>query len=128
MSQAAAGDTIHVAAGTYPELVNVDRSLVFEGANSGTPAGPGAGARSAESVVKGFRSPANKPGWPYPSTDQEFSTTIDGFTIDPQGDASLISASTYHLVSLFGGPDVKVQNNIFDGGPFAPGCGTRARR
>jgi hypothetical protein len=121
--QAAAGDTIHVAAGTYPEVVVVDRSLTFEGANVGRSAGPTPAVRTAESVVKGFRSPANKPGWPYPSTDQEFSTTIDGFTIDPQGDASLISASTHHLVALFGGPDVKVQNNVFDGGPFDEACG-----
>ncbi len=123
VTQATAGDTVQVAAGTYPELVTVDRSLVFEGANAGISAASDAGSRTAESVVKGFRSPATKPGWPYPSTDQEFSATIDGFTIDPQGDTTLLSASTYHLVSLFGGPDVTVANNVFDGGPFDPACG-----
>jgi hypothetical protein len=123
VSQAIAGDTVQVAAGTYPEMVNVDRSLTFVGANVGKSAGTAAVTRTAETTVKGFRSPANKPGWPYPSTDQEYSTTIDGFTIDPQGDASLLSASTHHLVALFGGPDVKVQNNIFNGGPYDAACG-----
>lgn len=123
VSQSVGGDTIHVAAGTYPEMVVVDRSLTFVGANVGQSAGVGPASRGPESIVKGFRSPANTPGWPYPAADQEYSATIDGFTIDPQGDTTLLSASTFHLVSLFGGPDVKVQNNIFDGGPFDPACG-----
>ena len=78
VSQAVAGDIIHVAAGTYPEVVTVDKSLVFEGANAGVSAGVAPGARSAESVVKGFRSPATNPPFPFPVADQEYSTTIDG--------------------------------------------------
>ena len=123
VSQAVAGDIIHVAAGTYPEVVTVDKSLVFEGANAGVSAGVAPGARSAESVVKGFRSPATNPPFPFPVADQEYSTTIDGFTIDPLGDSTLIATVNYHLVSLFGGPDVRVQNNIFNGGPYDPNCG-----
>ncbi len=30
-----AGETVHVAAGTYNELVSVTKGLVFEGANAG---------------------------------------------------------------------------------------------
>lgn len=123
VGQASAGDTINVAAGTYPEMVTVDKELTFSGANAGIEAGAYPGTRGAESTVKGFRSPANTPGWPYPDVDQEYSTIIDGFRIDPQGDASLLSASTHHLVALFGGPNVQVTNNVFDGGPYDPACG-----
>ena len=47
VNQAVTNDTVHVAAGTYPELVSVDKSLTFKGANAGIHAGVGAGhARS----------------------------------------------------------------------------------
>ena len=120
VSQAVAGETVHVAAGTYDELVSVTKSLVFEGANAGKSAGVTPAVRSAESVVKGFRNP----GEPHPAAATgEFSVTVDGFTIDPQGDAALIAPSTHHLVSLFGGPQVSVKNNAFTGGPWVSDCG-----
>ena len=53
----------------------------------------------------------------------EFSVTVDGFTVDPQGDAALIAAPTHHLVALFGGPQVSVKNNVFNGGPWVSDCG-----
>ena len=120
VDQAIGGETIHVGPGTYPELVSVTKSLVFEGANMNRGAGAIPAPRSAESVVKGFRTP----GEPHPlASSGEFSVTVNGFTIDPQGDAALIAPSTHHLVALFGGPNVSVRNNIFNGGPWVSDCG-----
>lgn len=118
VGQAFQGETIHVGAGTYPEMVVVDKGLTFEGSNVGLKAGVSPQARVAETVVKGFRSP----GVPHPTSAYTFSATVDGFTIDPQGDAALIAPNTHHLVALFGGPNVIVRNNIFNGGPFDPAC------
>lgn len=118
VSQAVAGERIHVSAGTYPEMVVVDKALYFEGPNNIRKAGVNPSARKAEAVVKGFRSP----GSPHPSSAYQFNVTVSGFTVDPQGDTSLFTPSTYHLVSLFGGLDVKIRNNIFVGGPYVPTC------
>lgn len=118
VSQASSGDYVYVAAGTYAEMVSVDKSLKFHGANLGRAAGVDAVARGAETVVKGFRSP----GEPHPSAAYEFAVMIDGFTLDPQGDAQLLAASTRHLVSLFGGDAVIVRNNIFVGGAWDADC------
>ena len=121
VSQAVAGETVRVAAGTYPELVTVDKGLTFLGANAGKRAGLSPAIRTAESVVKGFRSP----GVPHPDASQSFSVTIDGFSIDPQGDAALLAPATQHLVSLFGGPQVIVRNNLLDGGSYVVGLRLR---
>lgn len=114
-SQADPGDTVYVAAGTYPEVVVPDRDITYKGANAGVPAGTEPGTRGAESVVKGFRTPGN------PGT-ASYSITIDGFRIEPQGDAALISATLQPLVWLRGGTSTVVQNNVFNGGDFVPDC------
>ena len=119
VSQATAGETVHVAAGSYPELVTVDKGLTFVGANAGRRAGVSPAVRTSETVIEGFRSP----GVPHPDASQSFSVTIDGFTIDPQGDTSLIAPNTKHLVSLFGGAQVIVRNNLLNGGPYVADCG-----
>ncbi len=119
VAQAVAGEPIHVAAGTYPEVVVVDKGVTFLGANAGKRAGVSPAIRSAESIVKGFRSP----GEPHPDATQSFSVTIDGFSIDPQDDPALLAPATRHLVSLFGGPQVVVRNNLLDGGPYVADCG-----
>lgn len=120
VGQAVSGETIHVGAGTFNELVSVTKSLVFEGANADRSAGVAPQARTAESIVKGFRTP----GEPHPiAASGEFSVTVNGFTIDPQGDAALIAPSTHHLVALFGGPQVSVRNNVFNGGNWVADCG-----
>lgn len=122
VGQATTGQTVFVSAGTYPELVIVDKALTFKGANAGVNAGVSAvvspAARGPESKVKGFRTP----GEPHPNATGNFDVTVDGFAIDPQGDAALIAPNTHHLVGLFGGNNVKVINNAFDGGPWAPDC------
>lgn len=118
VAQASANEKIHVAAGTYPEMVTVDKPLFFEGPNFARAAGVAPGTRKPEAIVKGFRSP----GAPHPSSAYQFNVTISGFTISPQGDPALLAPSTFHLVSLFGGTKVVVSNNIFDGGAYVPGC------
>lgn len=120
VQQANAGDVVQVAAGTYPEMVIVDRQLIFRGANAGVNAGVGASSRGAESTVIGFRSPEG--GGAHPSSTYAFSVTIDGFTITPQGDVQSLSWATYDQVSLYGGPMVRVVNNVFDGGTWNPAC------
>ncbi len=118
VSQATAGQTVFVGAGTYPELVVVDKALKFSGPNAGRGAGTVPQSRNAEAVVKGFRSP----GVPHPTSEYSFDVTIDGFTVDPQGDTTLLAPDTFNLISLFGGNDVQVKNNIIRGGDYVPGC------
>lgn len=120
VAQATAGDVIHVAAGTYPELVVVDKSLTFLGANAGVNAGVGATSRGAESTVIGFRSPEG--GGAHPTSAYAFDVTIDGFTLTPQGNQQVLSWSTYDMVSLYGGPVVRVVNNVFNGGTWNVDC------
>ena len=112
VSQAVPNNTVYVAAGTYAEVVPVNQNLNFEGANVGI---AGTATRGAESIVKGFRNPGN------PGTTA-IDVSIDGFRIDPQGDAALISASASPLVWLRGGTSVVVQNNVLSGGAFVPNC------
>lgn len=118
VSQATAGQTVFVAAGTYPELVSVDKPLTFKGPNAGRSAGTTPAARVPEATVKGFRSP----GSPHPDAAYKFNVTVDGFSVDPQGDAALLTPNTYNLIALFGDTDVKVINNIVRGGPYDPAC------
>ena len=51
--QATSGDTVHVAAGSYPEIVEVTKNLNYKGPNAGI---AGSSTRGAEAVVKGFSS------------------------------------------------------------------------
>ncbi|HTO01202.1 MAG TPA: hypothetical protein VL068_11050, partial [Microthrixaceae bacterium] len=62
-------------------------------------------------------------GEPHPLASGASNVTINGFTIDPQGDTGLIAPNTHHLVSLFGGTSVSVRNNVFNGGPYDSNCG-----
>ncbi|MBK8412094.1 MAG: DUF1565 domain-containing protein [Sandaracinaceae bacterium] len=119
VTQASDGDIVHVATGTYPELVVVTKPLVFLGANAGVNAGVGASSRGAESTVIGFRSPDSGG---HPTVAHAFSVTIDGFTITPQDDMQVLSWATYNQVSLYGGPLVRVANNVFDGGTWNIDC------
>jgi nitrous oxidase accessory protein NosD len=118
VSQATNGQTVFVGAGTYEELVVVDRPLRFSGPNAGRKVGTSPAARVPEATVKGFRSP----GVPHPTSSYNFDVTIDGFRVDPQGDTALLTPNTFNLISLFGGNDVKVVNNIIRGGEYVPGC------
>lgn len=99
------GNTVYVAAGEYAEIVAPNKDLTFKGANAGIAAGVSPGVRGTESVVKGFRNSGN------PGTIS-YTTTIDGFRIDPQGDTALLSATLQPLVWLRGGTTV-VENNVF---------------
>ena len=55
----------------------------------------------------------------------QLNVTMDGLSIDPQGDSTLIATGSnapVPLVSLFGGPSETVRNSVFTGGAFAPAC------
>ena len=114
ISQANPGDNVYVAAGSYAEIAAPDKDLDFKGANAGVAAGTAPGARGAESVVQGFRNPGN------PGTTS-FTISIDGFRIDPQGDAALLAASAQPLVWLRGGTTTVI-NNVFHGGTYQSDC------
>jgi hypothetical protein len=115
VAQADPDDMVIVAAGTYPEIVSVDKDLVFKGANYEKSAGVNNTPRGPESVVKGFRTPGN------PGTVSH-SVTIDGFRIDPQGDPALLSATLQPLVWLRGGPVTQITNSVFSGGSYVANC------
>jgi len=51
VTAATAGDTIKVCAGIYPESVQVDKSLTFNGAKAGVDGRSGRGQLSLESIV-----------------------------------------------------------------------------
>jgi hypothetical protein len=76
IGKASTGDTIVVAAGTYPELVDVNKTLVLNGAQAGV-SGCASSRTGPESVVTGssgstaFHVTANN-------------VTIDGFTVQDQ--------------------------------------------
>ena len=119
--QAAPGDTIHVAAGTYPELVSVVKAVNYEGANAGISAGAAPGTRGAESIVEGFRNPGN------PGTTS-IDVTIDGFRIDAQGDPTLVAATASPLVWLRAARRSSCRTTCSTAGPSLPHARTRARR
>ena len=89
------------------------KDISYRGANVGV---AGTGTRGAESIVKGFRNPRQ------PRHDVAYSVTINGFRIDPQGDAALIAATAAPLVWLRGGTSTVVENNVFWGGDYVPTC------
>ncbi len=115
VGQASANDTVYVAAGQYPEIVNPNKSLTFKGANYGVAAGVSAQPRGPESVVQGFRG-----GGTAVATN---SFVLDGFRVDPTSDPTLVSQSAVGLINLFGGPTVSIVNNVFSGSDaLVPDC------
>ncbi len=113
IAQAATGDSVYVAAGTYPEKVLTSKALKFRGANAGVNAGIGAGTRDPESIVKSIQ--ANGTAF--------LDITVDGFRIEPQGDATMYSTATT-LVQLVGGTTgTTIVNNVIAGhSSYIPAC------
>ncbi len=102
VSAASPGDTIQVCAGIYPGTVHVDKSLTFEGAQSGVDARSGRKNLKKESVVAGV--------------DGDFvidsgvsGVVIDGFTLRGAGSDS----DTADAIEAFsGGSGFTIENNI----------------
>ena len=122
VAQAGTGDIVNVAAGAYPENVVVNKSLRFRGANAGVNAGVGAGARGPESVVKSFRSTADITSVASAYGTANADVTIDGFQLDPQGDASFpFQGGTLRIgmIHLHGGSGTgtSIVNNVISGAP-----------
>jgi hypothetical protein len=110
VTQAASGDVINVAAGTYAEVVTTTKSLTFEGANAGVSA---SGVRGPESIVKRIITSGSTP----------LDITIDGFRVDPLGDTSLISGNITLVSSLGGTAGTTIVNNVISGSDtYYPQC------
>jgi hypothetical protein len=86
IGKAAAGDTINVAVGTYPELVAVNKTLTLRGAQFGVDARASSctGVPASESVVTG----GGKTAFNVTADD----VTIDGFTVQGQTDPNQFGA------------------------------------
>ena len=108
VNAASPGDTIQVAAATYPELVQVTKTLTINGANAGVdPRGPA--VRGAESIVGmangAFQILADK-------------VVIDGFTVqgvtnDPSTDPAALEAGIWTNPAFSGTQGgYTIQNNI----------------
>ncbi|HQJ50547.1 MAG TPA: right-handed parallel beta-helix repeat-containing protein [Anaerolineae bacterium] len=113
INAAVAGDTIHVAAGTYSERLTISKSLILQGAQFGVSPTP-SGARTVpanESII-------TESGLSTPNPDVLIeipagvtNVTIDGFTLN--GDRTNPTADT--SVLRIWDDYVTISNNIIDG-------------
>jgi hypothetical protein len=97
------GDTILVDAGTYPELVSVNKSLTIDGAQHGIDARTRSGP---ESSVDGAVNGNNRTTSFYITANN---VTIDGFTVRDQSDPNQFGAG---IVMSSGTSGVDILNNI----------------
>jgi parallel beta-helix repeat protein len=104
VNAAQAGDTIVVAAGTYHEQVNVNKTLTLEGAQAGVDARSRSGP---ESIVDG-----NNGTTPFEISANN--VTLDGFTVQGQTNANVFGAGVYITPGVSGTQldnDI-IQNNM----------------
>ncbi len=115
IDQATTGETVYVSPGTYDEIVDPWRALTFKGKNVGVNSGPtDTEARRPETIVKAFRNNADA------SVYLDFE--LNGFMIDPMGDAALYQGEL-GVVDIFGGDTVTIVNNYFIGAAaLVPDC------
>lgn len=116
INTAAAGDTIMVAAGTYTELLTVNKSVTLSGANAGLTANGAANRalRGAESII-------NTGVYPNPAgvVVTASGVTIDGFSLLGSG---LAAGEVAHV--QVSAPNFTFRNNISNSqlnDPFQPG-------
>jgi Protein of unknown function (DUF1565) len=104
VTNASAGDTVMVAAGTYNESVSINQSLTLEGAQAGN---PGSSARSpespsSESVVTGGAFSINTSN-----------VTVDGFSFGYAGNQVCVGCLVSPGPAGYSG--VTIEDNVFSG-------------
>ena len=99
------GHTIAVNAGTFNELVTVNKSLTLLGAKSGVDA-RAAGRGTLEAMVRGVPTSEGRTSGFNVTVD---GVTIDGFTVQNTGDESLITAAIVLAPNIAGS---RIRNNI----------------
>ncbi|MEY2511430.1 MAG: hypothetical protein QOE26_2193 [Verrucomicrobiota bacterium] len=104
-AQTLSGHTIVVNAGTFSELVTVNKSLTLLGAKSGIDA-RAAGRGSLETVVRGGTSGTARTSGFRVTVD---GVTIDGFTVQEANDANQFGAGIFLNANIAG---TKIRNNI----------------
>jgi len=108
---ASAGATITVDAGTYPELVNIDKPLTLRGAQAGVDARSNARvslAASAETIVTGFQyTDGKRSGGFYVNAD---GVTLDGFIV--QGNTAYTGTCPAGVVMAPRVSGTRVLNNV----------------
>jgi len=108
IDEATPDGTVNVAAGTYNENINIDKSLTLEGANAG---GPSTQVRDPESII-------NAQGVPIAVliNGAETVATFDGFTVDNYDTIGILAGAfreTLQEVPLGDDPiEVHILNNI----------------
>ncbi len=103
---ASVGDTISVAAGTYPEQVLIDKPLKLRGPNVGI--SPNGGTRGAEAIITGV-----SPLFELVSSADVNPLTIEGFTFEDATGAAYQSGVILAKGDSDGWGSVTIQSNRF---------------
>jgi parallel beta-helix repeat protein len=129
VNAADAGGTVHVSAGTYSELVSVNKSVNLLGAEAGVDARTRTGV--PETIVDGALNGANRTTAFYITANN---VVLDGFTCRDQTDPNVFNAGivmanntsgvtvrnniiTNNVIGIFAGSNSPslIQDNLFDG-------------
>ncbi len=109
------GGNVHVAAGTYNEMLNVNKAVTLLGPNAGI--SPNGGVRGPEAIIDPAGSTCPNDGGPSQNPRGSIwlranGITIDGFEITGSASAGAIMTGTFASIG-FSASDVAIKNNYF---------------